>query len=269
MTVFQTRRGVHVVSYGVQSASRRRLGATNGLLNNLIAYWPSNEASGNLIDAHTNGLDLTDVNTVTSRSGVVYPTMRSFDRSNDEYFERPGDDALLSTGDNDWTVMAWVRQDTYGNGNRPVGIYSKHDLLTGQSEILVHYWHYTGYYCYGLQTSATGSTLDKNLRDLPMIGSAMATRLIICWMDRNAGEVGIQTNNGTVHTLGSASATLDGTVPVRIGTVRGTALNSWDGGIGPVAFWKSAPGGGGVLTADQRTALWNSGAGLQYSEFTS
>jgi hypothetical protein len=32
--------------------------------------------------------------------------------------------------------------------------------------------------------------------------------------------------------------------------------------------WKSAPGGGGVLTAEQRTALWNDGAGLPYSEFT-
>jgi hypothetical protein len=42
----------------------------------------------------------------------------------------------------------------------------------------------------------------------------------------------------------------------------------FSGRIGPVAMWKSAPGGGGVLTAAQRTALWNGGAGLAYADFT-
>jgi len=42
----------------------------------------------------------------------------------------------------------------------------------------------------------------------------------------------------------------------------------FDGRIGPIVFWKSAAGDGGVLTADQRTALYNGGAGLPYTSFT-
>ncbi len=38
--------------------------------------------------------------------------------------------------------------------------------------------------------------------------------------------------------------------------------------MGPVAMWRSAAGGGGVLTADQRAALYNAGAGLAYASFT-
>ncbi len=41
-----------------------------------------------------------------------------------------------------------------------------------------------------------------------------------------------------------------------------------DGRIGPTMFWKSAAGGGGVLTAAQRTALYNGGAGLRYDQLT-
>ena len=36
----------------------------------------------------------------------------------------------------------------------------------------------------------------------------------------------------------------------------------------PTMFWKSAAGAGGVLTAAQRTALYNGGAGLTYAAFT-
>ncbi len=38
--------------------------------------------------------------------------------------------------------------------------------------------------------------------------------------------------------------------------------------IGPVAMWKSAAGGGGVLSSSQRTALFNAGNGLAYTAFT-
>jgi len=35
-----------------------------------------------------------------------------------------------------------------------------------------------------------------------------------------------------------------------------------------LAFWKSAVGVGGALSAEQRTALYNGGAGLTYADFT-
>lgn len=49
---------------------------------------------------------------------------------------------------------------------------------------------------------------------------------------------------------------------------RSNYVESWIGRVGPTMFWKSAAGGGGVLTAAQRTALYNGGAGLAYANFT-
>ncbi|OQC57681.1 MAG: hypothetical protein BWX54_01134 [Verrucomicrobia bacterium ADurb.Bin018] len=47
--------------------------AGNGLLNNLIAYWPGNEASGDALDLHTNALTLTSATIAftVKRNGVT------------------------------------------------------------------------------------------------------------------------------------------------------------------------------------------------------
>jgi len=47
-----------------------------------------------------------------------------------------------------------------------------------------------------------------------------------------------------------------------------TGEYTFDGRLGPIAFWKSSAGNGGVLTAAQRTALYNGGDGLAYASFT-
>jgi len=57
-------------------AQQREVILGNNLLSSLIAYWPGNEASGNLQDRHINALHLTDTNTVTSAAGKVYGLAR-------------------------------------------------------------------------------------------------------------------------------------------------------------------------------------------------
>jgi len=65
-------RVVNVPGIGVSTSRRAVASGGNGLLNALIAYWPGDEASGNLLDAHSNALHLTDTNTVTNAAGKVY-----------------------------------------------------------------------------------------------------------------------------------------------------------------------------------------------------
>jgi hypothetical protein len=231
----------------------------NGLLNNLIAYWPGNEAAGDLIDAHVNSLDLTDTNTVTSNPGIVYALARQYTNANSEYHTRPGDDVLLSCGDTDFTIAAWVYMDTK-TGTR--GIARKYEIAANAEWELYYnsggggnqfqFRIYNGGVLAGTATSLTPTPVN------------VATwYFVVGWHDAVANTVNVQINNGTIYSGATTNTPADSTAPFQIGhgPVR------MDGRIGPTMFWKSDPGEGGVLTAGQRAVLWDDGRGLEYTRF--
>lgn len=229
------------------AAFDRRAAAGNGLLNNLVAYWPGNEASGNLLDAHTNALHLAQSNTVGAAAGKVYPTARKFEWSAAYH----ADNALLSTGDVDWTIAFWYKLSTnYG------GVYlGKHYNMASNIEWFVTSW--------GLAVSANGTTTNVLAKTL----TSAAWQLVVCWHDAVADTINIQTDNGAVSSKAHTGGTYNGTAKFAI-CADGDGHNWMLATVSPVAFWKSAAGGGGVLTAAQRTALYNGGAGLAYAQFT-
>lgn len=264
MTVFRTGCGMTVLGGMGMSATTHGSGAAgNGLLNNLIAYWPGNEANGNALDAHTNNLDLTDVNTVTSNPGVVYPLARQYTRANNEYHTRPGDDALLSLGDTDFTAAAWVYQDSKpGAGMR---ILAKDNLAPNGREYQLLWLNTTDRYRW---TVADGTNLVGDVSATTFGAPVLSTwYLIICWHDATANTISIQVNNGGVDSAATTGVPGDTVQPFTLGATSSGTF-TWDGRIGPTAIWKSAAGGGGVLTAAQRTALYNGGAGLTYAALT-
>jgi hypothetical protein len=235
--------------------------AGNGLLNNLIAYWPGNEASGNALDLHTNALHLTDVNTVTSNPGLVYLLARQYAQVNSENHTRPADDALLSGGNVDLTIASFVYLDS---NTARLGITGKWAVENREHQLR---YDNTANRFQFLVTSdgelATSTTIDADTFGAPALTTWY---LVIAHHDATTGHIGIQVNNGAIDTVLHADGVFDGTAAFQLGR---SAANVWDGRIGPTMFWKSAPGGGGVLTADQRTALYNGGAGLTYAAFTS
>lgn len=242
--------------------SRAPAGAAgNGLLNALVAYWPGDEANGDRLDVHTNALHLTDTNTVTSDTGLVYATARQYTRANGEYHTRPGDDALLSGGNVDFTIAAWVYLDDL----------SAHAIATK--------YNASGLSCYALWYSIlSANRFALYVRNATNTGtySAVANTfgvpvvntwyLVIGMHSVNDNKVYIQINDGSVDS-GAGAGGVDSAAVFKIGTWS-VGNNPMNGRIGPTAFWKSAPGGGGVLTAEQRTALWNAGAGLKYEDLT-
>lgn len=221
----------------------------NGLLTNLIGYWAGNEASGNLVDAHTNGLDLTDNNTVDSDTGLVYPTARSFTRANQEYFER-ADEALISTGDIDFTWAFWIRLNSYLY-MRPVEKWApgahdyvvEHEVPANKFKMAVG----SGGVAVGTVTSTTAISLAT-------------WYLVVAWHDAANDMVYIQVNDGTVDSDSTNAPAGDAGNALHLSG--SAAWGCLDGRCGPWMFWK------GILTATQRTALYNGGAGLQYSGFT-
>lgn len=249
-----------------QHRRRRRAASGNGLLNTLIAYWPGDEANGNALDAHTNALTLTDTNTVTSNPGLVYALARQYTAANSEGHTRPGDDALLSMGDVDMTLAAWVYM-----ASKPAAemyIASKWRGAAGAREYRLEWLNTSDRLTFSVRDIAdtTISTASANTLGAPSLATWY---LVIGYHDSVANTIGISVNNGAVDIVATAGGIQNTAEPFCIGFyVPNPAAGAWNGRIGPTMLWKSAAGGGGVLSGAQRTALYNNGAGLTYAQLT-
>jgi len=238
-----------------------------GLLDNLIAYWPGNEAAGNALDAHTNGLDLTDNNTVTSNPGHVYALARQYTLATSEYHSRASE-ALLQTGDVDFTIAAWVYHDTVSTYQR---IVAKDNSVAGEREYSLLFAAAGGgfnrFRLYVYRPVDAGVYVSADTLGEPSVNTWY---FVVGWHDSVADTIYIQVNNGGVDSNATGGALqAASSAQFRIGAAQyPAAVHYMNGRIGPTAIWKSAAGGGGVLTAAQRTCLWNGGAGLAYADFT-
>jgi len=128
---------------------------------------------------------------------------------------------------------------------------------------MLWYFEFVNRFQFRVSSDGTAETSqDANTLGAPAINTWY---LIVGWHDSVANTINIQVNNGGIDSTPHATGVFDNVYSFRIGMGRAT----WtDGRIGPTMFWKSAAGGGGVLTAAQRTQLWNGGAGLPYASFT-
>lgn len=241
------------------------LAAGNGLLNSLIAYWPLNEASGNALDAHTNGLVLTDTNTVTNAAGKVYATARQYTAANSESHTRASE-ALLSAGDVELTLCAWIYANTKTAG---MAVLGKYNNATGEREYGFQYDAAVDrlQFLVGNNTGSEASVLHADNYGAMSTGQWL---MVIGWHDPAKNKIFLSVNNGAVNEVAHINGIVSGTRSFLIGArfVAGSMANYWNGRIGPVAMWKSAAGGGGVLSNQQRSQLYNAGAGLAYSAFT-
>jgi hypothetical protein len=234
----------------------------NGLLNNLIAYWGLDEASGNALDKHSGARTLTANNAPGAAAGKVYGTARSLNGSS-QYFTRASE-AALQAGDIDFTIAAWV----YLGANTNSGIVAK--LINGvAADYLLFYnqndstpnnrFFWTVFDGAGQWYDCPATTFGQ-----PTLNT---WNLVIAWHDATNNQLGISINAGTANTVThTAGIAVNGT-PFALGGIPNTPDYPLNGRIGPVAVWKSAAGAGGALTSTQRTALYNAGAGLAYASF--
>ena len=82
----------------------------NGLLNNILAFWKSDEASSTLMDSTPNANDLTSNGTPGSGTGVVSGS-RTYDDSNPDYFTEAFNSAFGFPG-GAMTIAGWWQFDT-------------------------------------------------------------------------------------------------------------------------------------------------------------
>lgn len=213
----------------------------------LISYWKLDETSGTRVDV-VSAENLTDNNTVLFGAGKI-GNAGDFESTNSESLSH-ADDANLSTGDIDFSITCWVNFESLG-AKRPI-VSKQNDGTNGSYDLRYD----TGGNFF--QFRVWGSAAFGNVDSVGVTTPSLATwYFLVAWHDATANTINLQINNGTVssqaHTTGSFN-------DAGIFSIGATAVFSeyMDGLIDECGWWKR------VLTAAERTALYNGGAGLAY-----
>ncbi len=224
--------------------------AGNGLLTGLVAYWGLDEASGDALDKHSGGLTLTPANSPGADTGVVYATARTFNGINQRFSRN--NEAALQAGDIDFAFAAWA----YSASSDNRCILAKYSYGTNNREFAIYYE--SSAVRFSVSSAGTAATLSTVTASIP---TSSAWHLYIAWHDATADKIYLQIDDGTPAEQAHSGGAYVGASSFYIGLLNN--IYYWNGRIGPVAFWKNR-----TLSADDRAALWNSGAGLAYSSFS-
>lgn len=222
-----------------------------GYKTGLEAWWGLNEEAGERVDSH--GVNnLTDNNTVLFGAGKK-GNAADLEETNSEYLNIV-DNASLSTGNIDFTFAALIKMEALTTRNM---IAAKGDgTAFGDYEWYLEYHNAVD----ALRVSVQDGTDDVITVEDSNIGNDVAAGVwycVFCWHDSVANEVGIQVNNGVADTAAYAHGSFDSNNGFQLGRL---ATIYCDSLIDEAAFWKR------ILTADEKTWLYNGGAYRAYSE---
>jgi hypothetical protein len=232
--------------YQLQASATQMLhsasGAASSLLNDLVAYWKLDEASGIRSDSHGTN-HLTDNNTVGSTAGKL-GNAAAFVAANSEYLSC--DTASLNPGTSDFTIAVWFRT-TSTTYKSIAGVYSGSSaagcvLAADNGQVYSFFRDASGH---GGFSSVTGTGYNDG-----------NWHLYVAEFDRDGYFTPYIDN---VALTGTSIATVGDVSPAGIFAIGArSSSNHWDGDLDEVAIWKR------LLSPEERTHLWNSGAGLTY-----
>jgi len=211
------------------------------------------EASGDAADSHGSNT-FTNNNTVPSGTGKLN-TAFDLESTSSHYFSHT-DNSDLSTGNIDFTLQAWVNPESLAGTMFIIGKWQ----VSGELEYALYY--NSGNSRFEFTVSANGSSnptaATANNFGAPSTGTYV---LVHAWHDATNDQLGIAVNAGTANTVAYSSGVRDGTSDVNFGRNQSVPGQFWDGLLDEIGFWKR------VLTAQERTDLYNGGAGLSYENF--
>ncbi len=228
----------------------QRRGSGSALLNNIVSYWKMNEFSDasapvTRIDSVTAiGNDLTDNNTTASEAGII-SNAANFIAANTETLNRASNASLELGGNQLFTLTGWIRFRTIA----PAGLTSNIiDKVGGGGEGVWKVFNNFG------TLTFTVYTAEFSAGGVSAIGTANVIDtwyFFAAWYD--GANVNLSINNGATNSSANVTSAWDGAPKpdLRFGS-------GYTGDVDEVGFWKR------VLTAGERTALYNGGAGLTY-----
>lgn len=184
-----------------------------------------------------------------------------FDAASLQYMSH-ATNAILETGDVDFTIAAWVYFDSLA-ADRP--IVAKWDNSTSsQREWRLWYNQAAGKLEFSVWNFSGPTFADA------LSATAVTTNTwyyVVGWHDSVLNTVNISVNDGAVVTTAYSSGITSNTVDFTVGRLT-TGATYMDGRVARIGFWKSAASGGGVLSAALRTSLYNAASGKAYADLT-
>ena len=209
------------------------------LLDGLMSYWRLDEQSGIRYDAHGTW-HLTDNNTVGYDAGR-FNNAAKFVAVNSEYLS-------VSTGVltlDDFAISTWVRLDASTGGNQ---IFFRHYGVGSTGwQIYADYSDKLRFSISGGSSILTGPILE--------IGEWY---YVACWRDGGAFYMQVDGNSVADGTI-TGSIIITDTLYVGQNSAGSYFANAT---IDEAGYWNRA------LTASERSALYNNGAGLSYDQFS-
>ncbi len=227
---------------------------TNPGTTNLISWWALDEQSGARNDSHGTN-HLTDNNTVGYTTGIK-SNAAQFVSANSEYLSR-ADNAALSTGDINFEFGAWVYLSTKTATQRFI---SKWVGSAASLEYLLVYDQPTDRFIFYVYSGSTAGTATASTFGSPSISTWY---YISAYHDATNNYVGISVDDGTVNSSSYSLGVQDTGSAFILGALSDGSGGFVNGAIDEVYMYKR------VLTADERTWLYNSGAGRAYCEVAS
>lgn len=216
-------------------------GGRSTLLDGLVAYWKLDEASGNRLDS-VGANHLAPTGSPGNALGKVGNALALASASSQSV--GVASNAVVQAGDIDFSFSVWIWLTTKA---------ASQAILCKRSGAAYEYDLYYGVGTDRLRFFANGVEVAAATFGSP----ALATWLhLYAQYDSVANLLGLSVNNGTLNTAALATGGSVTSGAFAIGTESpGVYFN---GRIDEVAFYKR------VLTAAERTALYNAGNGLTY-----
>lgn len=227
------------------------------LLTNLISYWKLDEASGTRVDSHGSN-DLTMTGSIGSATGIINSGASFPNDAQQRLTHATNSD--LETGDIDFSFSGWVNFTSHNDYNF---IVSKSAYADNDIEYGLYYDPNDNRIEFFVNPTGSSTSTQVKADNFGTFGNG-SWHHIICWHDSVNDLIGICVDDGTPNTAAHSTGVFVGTAPFGVGLQHVTATsyaNGFNGVIDEIAFWKR------VLTSGERTALYNSGAGLAYSSF--
>lgn len=238
----------------------------NGLLTGLISFWQLNENAGSArADSH-GAYPFAEVGgSVARTTGKVYAYAADFvGGSNTDVLSQ---DSFLPAHDEVWTLALWARLEAWSTTGIPgqPGFYrvilSDQDVYIGR-QLGTNNAHQL--YCMYQVTNGSAYGTHGPVQSDDFLNT---WHLIVVWFDPDTDTMYMQLDNEATPTSETMVSPAWSEYGHTYQTLIGNSLTQypsyqWAGQIGPMAAWNR------ILTTDERTALWNSGNGLTYAEFT-
>ncbi len=219
------------------------------LTDSIVAYWKLDAASGNESDSHGSNT-LTVVGTVGSAAGKI-GNARTNDGTGGNDLGR-ADNADLSTGDIDFTLQAWV----YLNAKAATQILAgKWAGGEGNFEYLLWYDNTGDRWMFSVTPDGAAASLVSVTADNFGSPPTATWHLLHAWHDAAGNQLGVTVNAGTANTASHSTGVFDGASDFML---LSDGVSGLDGRADEAALWKR------VLSATERSELYNGGAGLTY-----